>query len=245
MSQTYLRFRAEIAQQIADQLQAKLSPAEKAAIAERPTADPVAYAFYTQAKAIGDVDDWEGGEKSLNRKVELLEKATQRDPNFALAYCALAKTQCDLFSVTGAGATDLSRTHLELAKKAAEAALRVRPDLGEAHLELARYYFYAGSPTLVISTGHVTSWLSLAASYRTILRRFSLRPESIAAKTAGTMRSPISKRQANSTHATVRSQSIAGETYQEMRRYKELEQLMTKDAASGTTTGPLDSALAS
>jgi eukaryotic-like serine/threonine-protein kinase len=32
----------EIAQRIADQLQAKLSPAEKAAIAERPTADPVA-----------------------------------------------------------------------------------------------------------------------------------------------------------------------------------------------------------
>src|SRR5207253_6492742 len=50
----------EIAQQIADQLQAKLSPAEKAAIAERPTADPVAYALYTEAKAIGDVDDWEG-----------------------------------------------------------------------------------------------------------------------------------------------------------------------------------------
>ena len=42
----------EIAQQIANQLQAKLSPAEKAAIAERPTADPVAYAFYTEAKAI-------------------------------------------------------------------------------------------------------------------------------------------------------------------------------------------------
>ena len=71
---------SEIAQQIADQLKANLSSAEKAAIAERPTADPVAYAFYTQAKAIGDVDDWEGWEKSLNRKVELLEKATQRDP---------------------------------------------------------------------------------------------------------------------------------------------------------------------
>jgi tetratricopeptide (TPR) repeat protein len=134
----------EIAQQIADQLQAKLSPAEKAAITERPTADPVAYALYTEAKAIGDQSDWEGEEKPLNRKVELLEKATQRDPSFALAYCALAKTQCDLFSVTGAGGTDLSRTHLELAKKAADAALRVRPDLGEAHLELARYYFYAG-----------------------------------------------------------------------------------------------------
>src|SRR6266700_7113072 len=76
---------------------------------------------------------WEGSEKPLTREVELLEKATQRDPSFALAYCALAKTQCDLFSVTGAGLTDLSRTHLELAKKAAEAALRVRPDSGDAH----------------------------------------------------------------------------------------------------------------
>src|SRR5213078_874915 len=134
----------EIAQQIADQLQARLSSAEKAAIAERPTADPVAYALYTQAKTIGDVDDWEGWEKSLNRKVELLEKATQRDPSFALAYCALAKTQCDLYSVTG---PEWSSLHLELAKKAAQAALRFRPDLGEAHLELARYYFYTGIQT--------------------------------------------------------------------------------------------------
>src|SRR4030095_13240564 len=77
----------EIAQQIAGQLQAKLSPAEKAAIEERPTADPVAYAYYIQAKAIGDVADWEGAEKSRNRAAELLEKATQRDPSFALAYC--------------------------------------------------------------------------------------------------------------------------------------------------------------
>src|SRR5213592_1195878 len=42
---------SEIAQQIADQLRTKLSPAERAAIAERPTADLVAYALYTKAKA--------------------------------------------------------------------------------------------------------------------------------------------------------------------------------------------------
>src|SRR6266540_2704854 len=91
----------EIAEHIVNQLQAKLSPAEKAAITERPTADPVAYAYYTQAKAMDVWSDWEGGaEKSLTRKAELLEKATQRDPNFALAYCALAKTQLDLFLVT-------------------------------------------------------------------------------------------------------------------------------------------------
>src|SRR5439155_16801242 len=71
---------SEIAQQIADQLRAQLSPEESAAIAERPTADPVAYAYYTEARAISG--DWEGSDKSLNRQVELLEKAAQRDRNF-------------------------------------------------------------------------------------------------------------------------------------------------------------------
>jgi tetratricopeptide (TPR) repeat protein len=129
----------EIAQRIADQLKANLSPAEKAAITERPTTDLVAYAYYTKAKEIVDIyDNWEGAEKSGNQKVELLEKAIQRDPNFALAYCALAKTQED---ISGLVIDDPRRD--ELAKKAAETAVRLRPDLGEAHLELARYYFYA------------------------------------------------------------------------------------------------------
>ena len=131
---------SEIAQQIADQLQAKLSPAEKAAIAERPTADLAAYALYTKANQIDIYENWEGAEKSANQKVELLEKAVQRNPNFSLAYCALAKTQTWLTAYLPSSGTG---QHLELAKKAAEAALRVRPDLGEAHLELARYYFYA------------------------------------------------------------------------------------------------------
>src|SRR5262249_50283351 len=87
---------SEIAERIADQLRAKLSPAEKAAITERPTSDLVAYAYYTKAKEINIYDNWEGAEKSAKQKVELLEKATQRDPNFALAYCALAKAQLDL-----------------------------------------------------------------------------------------------------------------------------------------------------
>src|SRR6266446_2262400 len=222
----------EIAQQIADQLQAKLSPAEKAAIAERPTADLVAYALYTKAKEI-DWDDWEGAEKPLTRRVELLEKATQRDPSFALAYCALAKTQCDLFSVTGAGGTDLSRTHLELAKKAADAALRVRPDLGEAHLELARSYFLGGD-------------FDRARDGLTIARR-TLPNNSEALYIAAR----IDRRQnrwddslANFRKASEldpRNTEVAymlGDTYFEMRRYKEFEQLLTKDAASRTLQDP-------
>src|SRR5947199_1036502 len=68
---------SEIAERIANQLRATLSVAEKAAIEDRPTADPVAYAYYTEAKAIGDRLDWEGWEKSGNRAIELLEKRSE------------------------------------------------------------------------------------------------------------------------------------------------------------------------
>jgi len=128
---------SEIARQIADQLHAKVSPEEKTAIGERPTADLKAYVLYTEARAIGSWDDWKGAERSMAQKVELLEEATQRDPKFVLAWCALAKVQDDFFVATD------DRAHLDLAKKAADTALRLRPDLGETHRELARYYFYA------------------------------------------------------------------------------------------------------
>src|SRR5437899_3883762 len=230
---------SEIAERIADQLRAKLSAAEKAAIVERPTADPVAFALYTEANAIGDQYDWEGEEKPLNREVELLEKATQRDPSFVLAYCALAKTQCDLFSVTGAGSTDLSRTHLELAKKAAEAALRVRPDLGEAHLELARYYFYAG---ILTDTGDFDR-----ARDELVIARRTLPNNSEALYIAAR----IDRRQNRWDDALANFRKASeldphnGEiavyrwgAYRDMRRYKELEELMTKDAASGLLRDP-------
>jgi serine/threonine-protein kinase len=217
----------EIAQQIANQLQAKLSAAEKAAIAERPTADPVAYAYYAKAKEIDLWVDWEG-EKSLNQKVELLEKATQRDPNFALAYCALAKTQIDLSTVT-----EHDPKHYELAKKAAEAAVRVRPDLGETHLELARYYFYAG-----VKTGDYHR----AREELTIVRR-KLPNNSEALMIEGRI-----GRHENRWDASLASLQKASELdprngdlafylhqiYNEMRRYSECEQLIKKCAASGT-----------
>jgi len=217
---------SEIAQQIADQLQAKLSPTEKAAIAERPTADLAAYALYTKAKEIDIFENWEGDEKGAQQKIELLQKATQRDPNFALAYCALAKTQTFLSAGTD--------EHLELAKKAAEAALRVRPDLGEAHLELARYYFYAAAYAGTADFGRTRDELAI------VRRKLPNNAEAllIAAKI---------DRQQNRWDSAVANLRKAVEldprnveaghwlrvTYFEMRRYSDLEQLVTKDAASG------------
>jgi TolB-like protein/Tfp pilus assembly protein PilF len=228
----------EIAEHIVNQLQAKLSPAEKAAITRRPTADPVAYAYYTQAKAMDVWSDWEGGaEKRLTRKAELLEKATQRDPNFGLAYCALAKTQLDLDQATAA-ADSLDRTPLELAaKKAAETAVRVRPDLGEAHLELARYYYIAD-----LWTGDFDR-----ARDELVIARRTL-PNNGEALVIGAR---IDKRQnrwddalANFQKASEldpRNDEVATHhrrTLREMRRYNELEQLFAKHAASGLLRDP-------
>jgi TolB-like protein/predicted Zn-dependent protease len=130
---------SEIAQQIVEQLRAKLSPSEKAAIAERPTTDLVAYAYYTKAKEMNIYENWEGAEKPAAQRVELLEKATQRDPDFVLAYCELAKAQIELGDL--GNERELGK-HLDLAKKAAETALRLRADLAEPHLALARYYWF-------------------------------------------------------------------------------------------------------
>jgi len=211
---------SEIAQQIASQLHSRLSPAEKVAIAERPTSDLKAYELYTQANAINVWDDWQGAEKSMARKAELLEQTTQRDPGFALAWCALAKTQCDL-------AENLGSAHLESAKKAADAALRLRPDLGEVHRELARYYYSAKD-------------FNRAYEELTVARR-TLPNDSETFRIAGE-----TDRHQNRWGDALANFQKASELdprndevtyhrmvlYREMRRYNEWEQLITRDAAN-------------
>ena len=225
---------SEIAQQIADQLKANLSPAEKAAIAERPTADLVAYAYYTKAKEIDIYTNWEGAEneKAANQKVELLEKAVQRDPNFALAYCELAKAQMDV-------------KNFELAKQAAETALRLRPDLPEPHLALARYYWLA--PDSIIDVDREAAY-NRAREELAIVRRMS--PNNAEAilidATVGRHQNRWDASLANLQKASEldpRNGEVVyrlAEIYFEMRRYSELEQFIKKQAPIGGPHGRLE-----
>ena len=225
----------EIAQQIADQLKANLSPAERAAIAERPTADPVAYAYYTKAKEIDIYSNWEGAEneKAANQKVELLEKATQRDPNFALAYCALAKAQIDV-------------ENFELAKKAAETALRLRPDLAEGHLALARYYWIA--PDANIGVDREAAYDRARDELAIVRRKLPNNAEALLIEAViGRHQNRWDASLANLQRASEldpRNGEVAyrlEQIYFEMRRYSELEQFIKKQAASGgPRTAPLE-----
>ncbi|HEU5245814.1 MAG TPA: FlgO family outer membrane protein [Candidatus Udaeobacter sp.] len=129
---------SEVAQAIADQLDAKLSPAEKAAIKQRPTADLVAYDLYVRAKALREAISFSAQPKeNLFQAAHLLEQAIARDPTFFLAHCRLAEAH-DLIYFFG---IDHTPTRLALANTAIQTALRLQPDSGEAHLALAEHLY--------------------------------------------------------------------------------------------------------
>jgi TolB-like protein/Tfp pilus assembly protein PilF len=129
---------SEVAQAIADQLNAKLSLEEKAAIKQAPTADLVAYDLYVRAEALRAATSFNARLKeNLLEATRLLEQAIARDPTFFLAYCRLAEAH-DLIYFFG---NDHTPARLALADTAIQAALRLRPDSGDAHLALAQHLY--------------------------------------------------------------------------------------------------------
>jgi len=121
---------SEIAQTIAGQLQAKLSPNEKKAIEQLPTTDLAAHDLYLRARALDDLFNDPNGRGYLLQAAQLLDDATQLDPNFFLAYCLLVEVHTDLYW----GGFDHTPERLELARAALEKAERIRPDAGEVHM---------------------------------------------------------------------------------------------------------------
>ena len=130
---------SEIAKAVADELQAKLSPAEKAAIEQKPTDDLAAYDRYIRAKALltgtSHLDARLGD--NLFQAVRLLNQAIARDPNFLLAYCQLAWAHAQVYFY----GFDHTAVRVALANEALERAMRLGPDRGEAHLAAAWIYY--------------------------------------------------------------------------------------------------------
>ena len=129
---------SEIAKAVADELRAKLSPAEKAAIEQRPTEDLAAYDRYIRAKALlaGTLIDARVAD-NFSQAVRLLSQAIARDPNFFLAYCQLAWAHGQLYFF----GFDHTAARLALAYEALERAMQLGPDRGEAHLAVAWIYY--------------------------------------------------------------------------------------------------------
>ena len=129
---------SEIATAIADQLQAKLSPREKAAIEQAPTTDVTAFDLYSRAKTLNFSTSFNAANQpSLLQAADLLNQAVARDPSFFEAYCQLAYAHDALYFF----GYDHSAERLAFAEAALKAAFRLQPDSGEAHLARARHLY--------------------------------------------------------------------------------------------------------
>jgi TolB-like protein/Flp pilus assembly protein TadD len=125
----------DLAQKIASALQAKLSPNEKARLDHRPTQNPDAYLLFVQAHDYANRTDM-FHDTSLKAE-PLFEQAIKLDPNFALAFAGLSMVESWLYH-----SSDPVPIRREKARLNADEAVRLQPDLPEAHLALGFSYYF-------------------------------------------------------------------------------------------------------
>ena len=130
-----LGLQGELASEIADALRANLSADEKARVAIKPTQNPNAYVFYLRANQISRnpdtlLQDYKTAE-------QLFMQAITLDPDFALAHARLASVRAEVFHFYEP--TDAWKTK---ARTEAETALRLQPNLAEAHLALGQCIYW-------------------------------------------------------------------------------------------------------
>jgi TolB-like protein/Tfp pilus assembly protein PilF len=125
---------SDLAREIANALQAKLSPAEKSQMTQKPTENGEAYLAFVQAHNLSC--EIENNEK-LKQSEQLYQRAIDLDPNFALAIARYSQLESWMVHTT-----DPSLERRNKARTLAERALQLQPDLPEAHLALGFSYYY-------------------------------------------------------------------------------------------------------
>jgi TolB-like protein len=128
---------SEVARAIADQLRAKLSGREEQEIAEKPTDNPEAYDAYLRGlaytlKTATTPANALGAQKYLREAVRL-------DPKFALSWALLSYVDSRGYLTESLQPTVALR---EEARQAAETALTLQPNLGEAVLAKGAYHYF-------------------------------------------------------------------------------------------------------
>ncbi|MGA7273499.1 MAG: tetratricopeptide repeat protein [Candidatus Udaeobacter sp.] len=123
----------EVASAIADQLNAKLSGAEQKALVEKPTQNAAAYDAYLRAVAIDNAETLE----TTKRVADLYAEAVRLDPQFALAWARLAVARSQLYF----NGIDLGMNSGAAVKDAADRAMSLQPELGEAWLAQGVYRY--------------------------------------------------------------------------------------------------------
>ena len=125
----------DLAQKIVRELQAKLSPVEKAQIERKPTKNGEAYLTFVQAHDLFTRPD--KFRADTEKAEQLFEQATRLDPDFAEAFAGLAWVHDWMYHTL-----DPTPARKEKARAAAARAVQLQPELPEAHLALGFYHYY-------------------------------------------------------------------------------------------------------
>jgi TolB-like protein/Tfp pilus assembly protein PilF len=124
----------DLAQKIAHELRAKLSPTEKAQMTRKPTENGEAYLAFVQAHILHtQMEDFE----KLKQAEQLYERALQMDPNFALAAADFSRLESWIYHTF-----DPTPPRREKARSLADRALKLQPDCPESHLALGFSLYY-------------------------------------------------------------------------------------------------------
>jgi TolB-like protein/Flp pilus assembly protein TadD len=129
---------SDIARRIVAAVGARLSRAEASALATAPTEDGEAYRLYLQGEAYRTRPGMV--RQNLEHAALWYERAIARDSTFALAYASLSNVLGYLYWQR----YDPQPGRMERARFAAEAALRISPELPQAHWAMGQVY-YAGA----------------------------------------------------------------------------------------------------
>jgi TolB-like protein len=119
---------SEIAKTVADTLQAKLTGAERTAIAARPTESSEAYELYLR----GRYSFSRRSSDELWQAIDYFNRAIAKDPNYAPAYAGLADTYAILVDYANVSWEEV----LPKGRAAAEKAVALDDNLAEAHVSL-------------------------------------------------------------------------------------------------------------
>jgi TolB-like protein/Flp pilus assembly protein TadD/predicted Ser/Thr protein kinase len=129
---------SEIAEEVAKQLDLTVLEPERRALYEQPTDNVEAYDYYLKGKE-HEYKGWSySDDQEFDLAVENLEKATELDPDFALAYVQISLIHSRMYFFGD------NRTNERLLKSraAVDRALELQPDLPEVKVALAFYYYW-------------------------------------------------------------------------------------------------------
>jgi TolB-like protein/Flp pilus assembly protein TadD len=131
----YFIIQGKVVLQVADVLNAAVSVEEENRIKRIPTESIGAYECYLKGRKELDRQEKEGNQAAI----ELLNKALELDPDFALAYAGLGEAYLQRVQRHGSSATWLDSS-VEMAEK----AIALNPDMAEAHSTLSLVYYLKG-----------------------------------------------------------------------------------------------------